>query len=243
MGAFLRNYPALASELRPLLEAAVQVRDETRDLIVSEGARSGFAAVRARFLAGPGQDTVPEGVAEGSPALPPIPVSQRTDFLVLLLYVMNEIRGFTQAVKMLLLVGEEGMAKRFVPDYYQHVAYDYGPFDKAVYDDIAGLRRAGVLEAVRPPRRGRQQDDDVDLVRGSKEVEYTFRLTAKGKRVAESLARSAEARDPAILAGVRDVSSKYGSLPLKDLVRLVYERYPALTTKSKIRRRVLGEDE
>jgi len=237
---FLAKHAGLAVELRPMLEAANVVGEEACRIVPPSVSEGRFAAIRARVLRERGCVESPHQVQEGPPLMA---INKRPDFLILMVEAMGELWGVTRMVKMLLLLGDQVNAVRFAPDYYAHTADNYGPFDKTVYRDIKGLERTGILEAARPEVRVRRADEDLDLRREAKAVEAVYRLTPKGRQVAKALTASAEAADPAILAGVREVAAKYGRLPLEDLIRIVYRRYPHLTTKSRIRDRILGDDE
>ena len=75
---------------------------------------------------------------------------------------------------------------------------------------------------------------DLDRIepRGSPNQPTSFKLTEDGRTVAKWLWG-------ALPDGLRDdlvsLERQYGRLPLRELLRLVYERYPEMTTRSEIK--------
>jgi hypothetical protein len=119
-----------------------------------------------------------------------------------------------------------------------------GPFTPEIYDAIQ------VLAAFTPPlvkasNVADEEPDQIELARyvdeldldlneppGSPPRPTLFELTADGRRVADWI----WSRLPNDLSDVvRDVERDYGRLPLRELLRRVYERFPAMTTRSEIK--------
>lgn len=238
---YLRRHGNLAAELRPLFETATAIGKEASKIVPSPAARARFTQVRAQFVA------EREGIT--SPVAPPqrtvaMAVDRRPDFLILLLHSLGEVWGITKLCKLLFLLGKEGNAARHVPDYYAHVAYNFGPFEEAIYRDLDALKAAGVIEERKQTSRKRQPDEELDEGLYPEKVDAIYRLTQRGRKdVAEALAKAANAKDPAILASIREISQKYGSLRLRQLLKYVYQQYPEFAKKSKIRDEILGSDE
>ena len=122
--------------------------------------------------------------------------------------------------------------------------YRMGPFTPEIYDAIQ------VLAAFTPPlvkasNVADEEPDQIELARyvdeldldlneppGSPPRPTLFELTADGRRVADWI----WSRLPNDLSDVvRDVERDYGRLPLRELLRRVYERFPAMTTRSEIK--------
>jgi DNA-binding PadR family transcriptional regulator len=225
--AFLQGHPALADELRPLLRTCVNMTRTAADVHPLFDADAAFDAVRRKFVADGQRRSARASVESGRGA---VEVSQRPDYLLLLLRSAGDVWGITRLVKLLFLLGKETRASTTVPDFFQHVAYAFGPFDDAIYRDLGALCAAGLLE-VRRPRGSPSTKKAVDAI---------YRLTPRGKRFAEALARGV---DDSIVEEVDEVAKKYAGLPLRNLLQYVYRTYPEYTTKSKIRDEVLGDDD
>lgn len=222
---FLSSRSELADELRPLLVAAFATKR---------------AALAARTLGSPSAATQKQGVVtdlrkakarlgveRGTSA---IPVNQRPDVLLLLLSVAGAVWGKTRLQKLLVLIAKETEIPSLVPGFYQHYAYNFGPFDHIVDHDVTQLCGAGVVR-VEAPKSSSRSDRSVDAV---------FALTARGEKFANALARSPEGRK--VLEHLHCIAAKYARMPLPELIKYVYTTYPELTVKSKIRDEVLGKD-
>ncbi len=160
--------------------------------------------------------------------------------------------GKTRLQKLLFLVAQhlqEGAASRFE-------AYSYGPFDEAVGPDLDFLAGEGLVEASDrepPPVLDRNAPDRADRVidwiwhredRTGREVEsvVNYRLTKQGMVWLEEFVRSdafgsAEAKQR-LLTVAEEIKSRYGRVPLEDLVDEVYAAYPSYAERSKIRDQV-----
>jgi uncharacterized protein len=222
---FLSSHGELADELRPLLVAAFATKR---------------AALAARPLGAPLAATQKHGVVtdlrkakarlgveRGTTA---IPVNQRPDVLMLLLRVAGAVWGKTRLQKLLVVIAKETEIPSLVPGFYQHYAYNFGPFDHLVDHDVTQLCGAGVVR-VEAPKSSSRTDRRVDAV---------FALTARGEKFANALARSPEGKK--VLEHLQRIAAKYARMPLPELIRYVYTTYPEFTVKSKIRDEVLGKD-
>jgi hypothetical protein len=237
---FLKQHAAVASELRPLLETALALAEGTAPAPVPpEASRAAFERVCSR-LAGSERQQDGRTSQPGSGAMQ---LETRTDFLLLLLHIAGKMWGITRVVKLLFLMGKEGRCDKWVPDYYAHVAYDYGPFDDAVYQDVEALKRLQLVSASKPPRRRGAADGDVAVGLSERKVDAIYSLTPLGEKLAGELAAKAWAHSPEAVEGVEEIAQRFGRMPLKDLLKYVYERYPDYTEKSKIRDEVLGTDD
>lgn len=220
---FLASHQDLADELRPLLMAAFATRRAAhaaplglRSSAAQKGVVTDLKRAKTRL-----------SVERGTSA---IPVNQRPDVLLLLLRVAGAIWGKTRLQKLLVLVAKETEIPRLVPEFYQHYAYNFGPFDHLVSHDVAQLCDAGVIRIDAPKARSESE----------RSVDAVFDLTSRGVKFADALARSAEGKD--VLAQLQQIAAKYARMPLPELIKYVYTQYPELTVKSKIRDEVLGRD-
>lgn len=232
---FLDEHRDVADELRPLLKLSGEVArapclEEAHAGFSATAAEAAFNSIRGKFLAEAERDALRASVEKGQGA---VDLNKRPDFLLLLLRAAGEVWGKTKLVKLLFLLGKETKSGEMVPDFFRHVAYDFGPFDDAIYRDIEALENAGLIE-VRQPARRASADRGVDAV---------YRLTARGKKFADALSRGAEQSNTAVVDEVKDIAQKYGRMTLRELLRYVYRTYPEYTVNSKIRDEILGDDE
>ena len=180
----------------------------------------------------------------------------RTDILMMLLGSggtgnpsREAIQGTTRLQKLLFLIEKEAGIKATDGKDFEFSAYKFGPVSKELYDDLEKLENLGLLEAkgVAEPSESELGEYDLsfdDLMgeeeKESKEAieERRFKLTSKGmewlnKRIIPRV-------DPDVSEKIRKVKSKYGSCALSDLLYHVYTKYPAWTSASEIKDRVLG---
>jgi hypothetical protein len=120
-----------------------------------------------------------------------------------------------QAQKAMFLLEQEA-AHVVGPDFYKFEPYDYGPFSSLVYSDLEQLAREGKVEITQIPGR-----------RWS-----VYSITPPGQSVAAKL--EGEASQPAAQF-VGAVVSWVSTLSFQQLVRAIYDKYPAFKVNSVFR--------
>jgi len=135
--------------------------------------------------------------------------------LLALLHAKHHALTPVQLQKSLFLLGKR-RPKDVGKAFYHFRAYDYGPFDVAVYND-ADLLVADGLVAVN--------------TRGGRSLRY-YHLTDDGVAEAKRLARSAPEKALAYLAEVVPWAQQ---LSFNELVRAVYAEYPEMRENSVFR--------
>ncbi len=189
-------------------------------------------------------------------------IDNRKDILLLLLYSpargedLNEpIVGRTRLVKMLFLFKREAM-DHFgrgldIPDdeFYEFFPWDFGPFSKDVYDDLTFFILRGFIECeeVREdalPESAAEWEawlssssPDGASEPISEYREDSFRLTPKGMMFTEELYQSLSAPQRKLL---REFKKRLTTVPLKALLKYVYENYEEMTARSAIKEEILG---
>ena len=98
---------------------------------------------------------------------------------------------------------------------YHFVPYHYGPFAKQLYEDLQGLVHDGLVRV--------ENDHDEDKTR------ITLVDTDKAD---EMLAKIPED----VKGDVASIAETYGSLDHRNLLKTVYEKYPAYAKNSKARK-------
>ena len=238
---FLNQYESFAQELKPIMETIAFVKDKPQVEVIPEWKKDrAFTKVRNKLLALEKKEQLREGIERG---IAPLPLDKRYDFLILLLNSMKKIWGITKIFKLLFLMKEEENLDTYVPDYYVHYAYDYGPFEKEIYKDIEVLKQSGLIEEKKPPRKRNDVDEEIDEGLYLEKVDAIYRLTDRGIKIARALEKSAQEKDPAILQKIEKIKSKYGSLSLRSLLKYIYKQYPEYAEKSKIKKEILDMDD
>ena len=166
-------------------------------------------------------------------------------FLVKLLYAPGSrgqkaeaIRGTTRLEKLAFLAGREFD----VPTSYSFEAYDYGPWSSDVVDDADALRSSKLIEIIEEPLvLSYQEGDDIvtedqlpdrsDFGESFGGKLRTYRLTTLGEAAASKLwdQTPQSERDQ-----ISRLKRTYNAIPLTDLLRHVYGKYPEMAKKSKI---------
>ncbi len=158
-------------------------------------------------------------------------------------------------MKMLFLFREEAMnhfcgnAEISPENFYQFFPWNFGPFSRDVYDDLTFfelrgfIQRTDATEEALPEAAAEwerwlsmsRQDAGQDAV--SEYDEQAFRLTDKGIAFAADLYASLSGNQKRLL---KEFKSRLVDVPLRALLKYVYENYESQTTKSQIREKVLG---
>jgi hypothetical protein len=99
---------------------------------------------------------------------------------------------------------------------YEFTPYYYGPYSTAVYADLDEMTRRGLVRAKEVPGRSWR----------------CYALTAAGRQEAGRVAAKLDKEVVAYVSTIRDFVTR---LPLSQLLRAVYERYPEYAGKSVFR--------
>jgi DNA-binding PadR family transcriptional regulator len=125
-------------------------------------------------------------------------------------YETDQIR----LMKGMFLFTKEGPPE--VRQIYHFVPYVYGPFDKAIYEDLDGLEARGLIASESESATNRRY----------------FRLTPRGKQLADAVLLEAP---KAAVDQLRQIKATVTSLSFLRLLRRVYGRYPEFAIRSRIR--------
>ncbi|MFC7229982.1 PadR family transcriptional regulator (plasmid) [Salinirubellus salinus] len=132
----------------------------------------------------------------------------------------DQIEGRTRLQKLVFLMeqelDEEAKTALNLPDY-NFIPYDYGPFSKALYDDLDSLEEDGLIRV-----------EEEDMADGK--VKYTYQLTDDGKswvdqRLPQDAPNSVRERAEAL-------KSEFNGVLLSDLIDTVYAEYPKYAENS-----------
>ena len=184
-------------------------------------------------------------------------IDNRRDILLLLLYSPGRseefnqpIAGRTKLVKMLFLFMEEAL-KDFrrgteitKENFYTFFPWDFGPFSSEIYDDLQFFELRNFIctdvsdEETIPESAAEwtlwlsSSNPDSENDHYSEYREEKFWLTEKGCHFVRSNLYSDLKNSQTKL--LKEFRSRIESVPLRALLKYVYERYPSQTTKSRI---------
>jgi uncharacterized protein len=178
-------------------------------------------------------------------------ISNSKDILILLLgakgprHEHEPVRGITRLMKMTFLFNKE-LLKAFnstklisaaaLPSFE---AYDYGPFSNQVYTDLDFLKSMELVEEASEPfsTPGGEVDADPD----DEKIGLGLRvitLSSLGKDYFQEQLRPQFSPQQEKL--LHEFKVRCLTVPLKTLLRYVYQTYPDMTVNSKIKSQVLG---
>lgn len=173
----------------------------------------------------------------------------REDVLILMfdayerLYQRGSFNGITRLEKLVFLLAREaGLAD--IDGLFAFKAYKFGPYSKAVYEAADFLQSFGMVDVETKPyysyflaeeekelQRDTETEEDSDQPTPLGH-ERRFSLTADGKALAQKLRAAWEKEYPDHIAKLDTIVQRYGSLPLNQIIRYVYRRFPAMAENS-----------
>ncbi len=170
------------------------------------------------------------------------------DLIVLLLgaptkiaTLRDRIEGVTRLEKLVFLLENETPIARYMTESADFASHNFGPFSAKIYQAVDTLVAAQILEDSATLSSTSEDAWEADRILGSGPDDpyatRNFRLTDRGRRyykaVISELPEAAEQE-------LNEFKDTFGPLPLRRLIRYVYQKYPAFTDKSLIRDDILG---
>jgi hypothetical protein len=153
----------------------------------------------------------------------------------------GEIEGITRLEKLVFLLSKESDLSGLLtedPDFHSH---HFGPFSSKVYAAIDLLAAAGLVSDSTAVSDSTEETWESEAVIGLDSDPYATRdiaLTPLGRDYYKSLLHELPSSTEDEIV---DLKERFASLPLRQLVRYVYRRYPEYTEKSKIRDSILKD--
>lgn len=141
-------------------------------------------------------------------------------------------------MKLVFLLKMEGKYPKLVPDFYAFQAHRFGPFEQTVYKDLEALVDRGIIREDLPSETIVLEVKKVNLEEARKNATYS--LTEHGQEYMEQIAERMKIIAPEVLLEIEHIKRKYGSLPLRELLRYIYINYPQYAGQSEILDEVLG---
>ncbi len=159
---------------------------------------------------------------------------------------------------MLFLFREEALPNfrkgiDLLPDrFYEFFPWNYGPFSRDIYDDLEFFTLRGFIErgtsneetlpesAAEWTKWLRLTEADLDANSMSEYMEQEFRLTQdRGVPFAAALYKLLNSEQRKLL---REFKARTSRIHLRALLEYVYRNYERMTTRSVIRKDILGDD-
>jgi hypothetical protein len=153
----------------------------------------------------------------------------------------GRIEGITRLEKLLFLLEKETDAPSWLKEDAGFSSNNFGPFSAKAYQEIEMLTSAGLVEDSATLTDSVEDAWETQNIIGEEASDpYATRnlvLTDKGRRYYKALLSELPEGAEAVVA---ELKRRFGSMPLRRLIRYVYQRYPEFTDKSIIRDEVLG---
>lgn len=154
----------------------------------------------------------------------------------------GHLEGVTRLEKLIFLLERETPVREWMTDKADFRSYRFGPFSSKVYEAVDLLVAADMVrDSARKADDVEDRWESVNALMDEGDLDpYTtrdFTLTPRGKQYYDVLLSELPPNAEQVL---RDFKRKFARLPLRQLVRYVYERYPQFTDQSEIRDEILG---
>lgn len=172
----------------------------------------------------------------------------REDILLLVLDANEQLlkrpafNGVTRLEKLVFLLGYEAEIPEVKP-LFDFRAYKFGPYSKALYEASEFLQSLELVKVENKPyysyflaEEQKEFERDIEPDEDSPEMpaaqERLFMLTEKGRKLAHKLRALWSDEYPAYLKKIDEVVARYADLPLNQIIRYVYRRFPRMAEES-----------
>ena len=154
----------------------------------------------------------------------------------------GRLEGVTRLEKLIFLLERETPVREWMTEKADFRSYRFGPFSSKVYEAVDTLAAADLVrDSARNADDVTDRWESVNALMDEGDLDpYTTRdffLTPRGEQYYGALLSELPPNAEKVLA---DFKGKFARLPLRQLVRYVYERYPQFTDQSEIRDDILG---
>ncbi|WP_022885762.1 hypothetical protein [Glaciibacter superstes] len=153
----------------------------------------------------------------------------------------GEIKGVTRLEKLIFLLEKETSSNSWLDEGADFEAYNFGPFSQKVYQAVDKLSVAGLVTDSGSPAADEsdtwEERNRIDDLVPDPYTTRDFELTERGWRYFSAVKAELP---PGALDELETFKERFVSLPLRQLVRYVYQRYDEFTKNSVIRDDILG---
>jgi hypothetical protein len=151
----------------------------------------------------------------------------------------GNVDGITRLEKLVFLIEKERKPDWLTEDA-GFVSHNFGPFSSKIYTAVDTLTAANLITDSGSPAASTEDAWETENIIGQEAPDpyatRNFELTDRGRRYYEALLRELPS---GVEEDLGDFKKRFAALPLRQLIRYVYERHPDFTDKSIIRDDVL----
>lgn len=151
----------------------------------------------------------------------------------------GRIEGITRLEKLVFLIEKEREPSWLTEDA-GFESHNFGPFSAKIYTAVDTLAAAGLLEDSGSLASSTEDAWEAENIIGEPVADpyatRNFELTERGQRYYQALLRDLP---DGVEHDLSEFKTRFAALPLRQLIRYVYERHPDFTDKSIIRDDVL----
>ncbi|MCW3047309.1 MAG: hypothetical protein JWO74_1593 [Solirubrobacterales bacterium] len=152
----------------------------------------------------------------------------------------GRIEGVTRLEKLVFLIEKERRPP-WLTEQADFISHNFGPFSAKIYTAVDTLAAAGLVQDSGSLAESTEDAWETEHVIGERPSDpyatRNFELTELGRRYYDALMQELP---PTVSTELQEFKARFAGLPLRQLIRYVYERYPDFTDKSIIRDDVLG---
>jgi uncharacterized protein len=167
------------------------------------------------------------------------------DLVVLLLGAPSpggagRLDGITRLEKLVFLLEKE-RAPQWLSEDADFTSHNFGPFSSKIYAAVDTLAAADLVLDSNNVTGSTEDVWEVENIIGEQVADpyssRSFELTERGRRYYNALIRELP---PKVEEELGSFKARFAVLPLRQLIRYVYQRHPEFTDKSVIRDDILG---
>ena len=144
----------------------------------------------------------------------------------------GRLEGTTRLEKLIFLLERETSAAEWLTEDAGFEAYDLGPFSAKVYQAVDMLSAADIIEVSTTTAKSLEDEWECAYIIGSLSDPYVTRafvLTDRGWRYYSALLKGFPRE---ALSALGEFKERFADLPLRQLVRYVFQRYEDFTVRS-----------
>lgn len=153
----------------------------------------------------------------------------------------GEIKGVTRLEKLIFLLERETSSRDWMDEDGDFEPYNFGPYSQKVYRAVDMLSAAGLIKDSGSPASDEsdtwEKRNKIDDLVPDAYTTRNFELTERGWRYFEALKNELP---PGALDELETFKKRFVSLPLRQLIRYVYQKYEGYTENSIIKDDILG---
>jgi hypothetical protein len=151
------------------------------------------------------------------------------------------LEGVTRLEKLIFLLERETPVREWMTETGDFRSWRFGPFSSKVYEAADTLAAAGLIkDSANKAANVEDRWEAVNALIDAQELDpyttRTFELTERGQQYYKALLQELPPEAPQVLERFK---AKFARLPLRQLVRYVYQRYPQFTDRSEIKDEIL----